>query len=448
MSLGRHVLLNSGHKIPQLGYGTWQSAPGEVALGVFEALKVGYRHLDLAKVYGNQPEVAQGLKRAFREIPGLRREDIFIVRAPLPSLDPVTDSDVILRRPSYGTLVEAALDDCLDELELEYLDLYLVHFPISFKGSSNHVGQDLFPLTGGNQPDGDVIINDGISIIDTWRAMTKLPKSKARAIGVSNHSLEHLEAIINATSVVPAVNQIERHPLLRQDRLIEYCKDKNIHVTAYSAFGNNMLNVPLLFSHPDIISLAKKLSKERGEDITPTQVLLSWAQSGGHSVIPKSVTPARIADNFKEIDLSAADLAVVTEVGKEQRRYNIPYIARPSGVAFHKEALEQGHIVTAYGRSESKLPAEILQHPNHTFFKGELNDEEALGKASRCSASVLVSFLGPSGGPHNDSPVTNCYKCLVPLPIQNNISRALVLCTPAWRAPGEEPSEFWDTTVS
>ncbi|KAM0426274.1 hypothetical protein ACHAPT_008314 [Fusarium lateritium] len=314
MSLGRRVLLNSGHKIPQLGYGTWQSLPGEVALGVFEALKVGYRHLDLAKVYGNQPEVAQGLKRAFQEIPGLRREDIFI-------------TSKLWNSQHNPEIVEAALDDCLEELGLEYLDLYLVHFPISFKRSSTHVGQDLFPLTGGNQPDGDVVIDDTISIVDTWRAMTQLPRSKARATGVSNHSIEHLKAIINGTSVVPAVNQIERHPLLRQDDLIAYCKENNIHITAYSAFGNNMFDVPLLFSHPDIKSLAERLSRERGEDITPTQVLLSWAQSGGHSVIPKSVTPARIAQNFKEIDLSPDDLRAVEGVGKEQRRFNIPYIA-------------------------------------------------------------------------------------------------------------------------
>ncbi|KAJ4152449.1 hypothetical protein NW754_004244 [Fusarium falciforme] len=157
--------------------------------------------------------------------------------------------------------------------------------------------------------------------------MTKLPRSKARSIGVSNHSIEHLKAIINGTSVVPAVNQIERHPLLRQDDLIAFCKENNIHITAYSAFGNNMLNVPLLFSHPDIKSLAERLSRERGEDITPTQILLSWAQSGGHSVIPKSVSPARIASNFEEIDLSPDDLRVVEGVGKEQRRFNIPYIA-------------------------------------------------------------------------------------------------------------------------
>ncbi|KAH6988890.1 NADP-dependent oxidoreductase domain-containing protein [Ilyonectria sp. MPI-CAGE-AT-0026] len=314
MSLGRRVLLNSGFKISQLGYGTWQSAPGEVSLGIYEALKVGYRHLDLAKVYGNQLEVAQGLKRAFREIPGLKREDVFI-------------TSKLWNSQHDPAIVEAALDDCLEELGLDYLDLYLVHFPVSFKKSSNHVGTDLFPLTGDNEPEGDVAIDDDISITETWKAMTKLSKTKARSIGVSNHTIEHLEAIINATAVIPAVNQIERHPLLRQDDLVAYCKDKNIHITAYSAFGNNMLHIPLLFSHDGIKRVAEKLSTEKGTQVTPTQVLLAWAEHGGHSVIPKSVTPARIAENFNEIELSEEDIRAVESVGKEQRRYNVPYVA-------------------------------------------------------------------------------------------------------------------------
>ncbi|RAR02650.1 Aldo/keto reductase [Stemphylium lycopersici] len=307
MSSGKTVTLNSGYKIPQLGYGTWQAAPGEVGNGVYEALKIGYRHLDLAKIYENQKEVAEGIKRAYKDVPSLRREDIFI-------------TGKLWNTQHDPAIVEAALDDTLAELELEYLDLYLIHWPVNF-GPGKNAHSDLFPMT--SDPN-EVNIDNSIPNSETWKAMTKLPKSKVRSVGVSNMTYQTLKGLVEKTGLVPAVNQIERHPILPSKELVAYAKEKNIHLTAYSAFGNNFFDIPLLIQRPEIKAIAEK------KGATPAQVILAWSQVGGHSVIPKSVTPSRIAENFKEIDLDNEDIKAITKFSDEhqgRRRYNVPYTA-------------------------------------------------------------------------------------------------------------------------
>ena len=257
--------------------------------------------------YENQKEVAQGIKRALSDIPGLKREDIFITSKLWNTQhDPAT--------------VESALDDTLAELELNYLDLYLIHWPVNF-GPGKDPHSDLFPAT--SDPN-EVYIDNSVPNSETWKAVNKLPKSKVRAVGVSNFTLQNLRALIEKTDLVPAVNQIERHPLLPLDDLVAYAKEKNIHLTAYSAFGNNFFDIPLIITRPEIKAVAEK------KGATPAQVILAWSQVGGHSVIPKSVNVSRIAENFKEIELDEEDLKAIKKFSDEyqgRRRFNVPYTA-------------------------------------------------------------------------------------------------------------------------
>ncbi|EGX89791.1 aldehyde reductase I [Cordyceps militaris CM01] len=318
MSSGRTVTLNTGAKVPALGYGTWQAAPGEVGAGVFEALQAGYRHLDLAKVYGNQREVGEGIQRALKEVPGLKREDIFI-------------TSKLWNDSHQPENVAAALDETLQELGLEYLDLYLIHWPVAFEH-----GDGLFP----KDASGAVRLDKKTSIVQTWKALTELPKTKTRAVGVSNFTIDHaspptiicherLEAVIKATGVTPAVNQIERHPRLIDQALVKYAADKHIVLTAYSAFGNNTIGAPLLIVNDEVKAVAERLTASKGRKITPAHVLLAWAQVGGHTVIPKSVTASRIRENFQEVDLEQQDIDRLNKIGEDKHRFNIPFTYEP-----------------------------------------------------------------------------------------------------------------------
>ncbi|CEJ01897.1 hypothetical protein RMCBS344292_15918 [Rhizopus microsporus] len=253
------VKLNSGYNFPLIGFGTFggNDAPEQVYHASKIALKAGYKHFDTAYSYQTEDSLAKAIKES-----GIPREELFIT----------TKLWQNFHEPQH---VGPVFERSLKNLETDYVDLYLMHFPMSWK------------FTGYEYEDFKDLENPEVTnvpIIDTWRAMEQLVKSgKARSIGVSNFTIPMLEELLSQCEIPPAVNQVELHPYLPQEDLVEYCKKKNIVLTAYSPLGNpgyrnNMINI---FDHPTVLKLAEKYNK------TPVQVILNYGINRGYAVIPK-----------------------------------------------------------------------------------------------------------------------------------------------------------------
>nr|WP_166639717.1 aldo/keto reductase [Amycolatopsis sp. SID8362] len=237
------IELNNGVRMPQLGYGVFQVPDDETATAVKAALDAGYRSIDTAAVYGNEKGVGQAIAES-----GLSRDELFVTTKLWNSAQ------------GYDSTLKA-FDESMAKLGLEQLDLYLVHWPT---------------------PQRD-------KYLDTWKAFEKLyADGRVRAIGVSNFQPAHLERLTDAADVVPAVNQVELHPYLQQQEVREFDAKHGIATEAWSplAKGGSLLGDPV------VAELAVKHSR------TPAQIVLRWHLQLGNVVIPKSVTPARIAENF------------------------------------------------------------------------------------------------------------------------------------------------------
>lgn len=256
-SLKDTFTLNNGYKIPCIGFGTWQTPDGETAVNsVIEAIKSGYKHIDTAAIYGNEKSIGKAIKES-----GINRNELFIT------------SKVWNKDRGYKTTL-AAFEKTINDLQIDYLDLYLIHWPASVNK-----------------------FNDWDNInLETWRAMTELYKAgKIKSIGVSNFMPHHLKSLME-TEVKPMVDQIEFHPGFMQEETFKYCNDNNILVEAWSPLGTGKM-----LDNETLKTISSKYNK------SVAQICIRWCLQNNTLPLPKSVTASRIKENTEIFDFVISD---------------------------------------------------------------------------------------------------------------------------------------------
>jgi 2,5-diketo-D-gluconate reductase A len=258
------VTLNDGHSIPQLGFGVFQIDPAQTARAVSTALEVGYRHIDTAEMYGNERGVGEAVRAA-----GIDRAEVFVT----------SKLNNRYHRPHDA---RRAFETTLTELGFDYVDLFLIHWPLP-------------TLYGGD-------------FVSTWKTLEDFrEEGRARSVGVSNFQVEHLRRLAATTDLTPAVNQIELHPYLLNERVSAYDTAHNIATQAWSPIAQGVV-----LDDPVITTIAERLER------SPAQVVLRWHIQRGNVVFPKSTTPARIKENYELFDfqLDVDDMARITALDK------------------------------------------------------------------------------------------------------------------------------------
>ena len=260
--------MKNGVEIPKIGFGTWQVPDGPVVENaVLTALECGYRHVDTATVYDNEKVVGKAVAKS-----GIPREELFIVTK-------LWNND-----QGYESTLKA-FEASLENLKMDYVDLYLIHWP------KTYIFADEYPQR----------------VWDTWRALEELYEAKkTRAIGVSNFQRCHMETLMEKANIAPMLDQVEIHPGWNQDDIVEYCRDNEIVIESWSPLANGKLMTECAL----LVELGEKYGR------TPAQIALRWHLQRGLLPLPRSVTPARIAENFDVFcfDLEEADMQRITDL--------------------------------------------------------------------------------------------------------------------------------------
>lgn len=300
------LTLNNGLTMPTLGLGTWRSEKLAAGNAVeFALTSAGYTHIDCASIYGNEPEIGAAFSRVFKTGKA-KREDVFI-------------TSKLWNTHHHPDHVEAACRKTLSDLQLEYLDLYLIHWGIAFE-----YGDDPEPVRNG------AATTEPVALYQTWQAMEQLvKKGLVKSIGVANYTAPMIVDLLSYAQIKPTMNQIEIHPYNSQRDLVEFCQKNHIQVTAYSPLGSVDAGKARPLQDPVILNLATKYDK------SPAQLLIRWALQRGLVVIPKSITPERITENITVTDfvVSDQDMKSINKLNKNHRFvdpsewWGIPYFS-------------------------------------------------------------------------------------------------------------------------
>src|SRR5580698_8635228 len=295
LRLTKIPLNNGSGQIPALGFGTLIPDAAVTLTATRAALEAGFRHFDCAERYRNEREVGEALQVGLAA-GGIAREDIFVTTK-------LWNSN---HRPER---VEPAFEASLDRLRLNYLDLYLIHTPFAFQPGDEQDPRD---------QNGHVIYDNGVTLLDTWRAMESLvDHGRCRAIGMSDISLNELMPIYESARIKPAVVQVESHPYLPETELLEFCKEKGVLFLAFAPLGHGMR--PGLLEDPVISAIAARVGK------TPAQVLLAWAVQRGTALLTTPKTAARARENF---DISALPEEALNEINRIQTRQRLNEVVK------------------------------------------------------------------------------------------------------------------------